>query len=259
MRRALLAFALTLGLAAVATAQEYKVLFLVGDARSPEPGVVSQFTSVGGYNFTFESVVIEGGSFDGDLRGADILWFPWNGPGHDGNYFMSGAEQAVLDFVQNGGVVWISAFDDNFTDDQGRQVGGWLPIDEHPVIVENTGDSDVELTDAGMNDPLFTTPNTVDMNAMVLDDNFAGLDDSWVILATRVDNGSPAVAYLPYGAGVYLEACVDTRDANRANAAAPLHENALLWLANWIASNATAVDPAGKLTTTWGAVKAEVR
>lgn len=241
--------------ASVAYAADLKVLALIGDARNQEVPILKATTKLGNHNFTHEDVVIEGGKFDGNLRSANILWFPWNGPGHDGLYFMEGSEDAVKTWVRNGGAVWVSAFDDNFKDANGSQVGGWMPLDESPAIVQNTGDAEVELTADGQKSPLFTTPNAVDMNAPVLDDNFANVGGAWVVLATRKDNQQPAVAYLPYGKGVYLTACIDTRDAARATSAKPLMENALLFLGDWATSGTTAVEPHGRLTTTWSSLK----
>lgn len=238
-----------------ASAGNYEVLILNGDARNQEIPILTKFAKVGNHSFTFEEVKIEGGSFDGNLRGAQILYFPWNGPGHDGNYFMKGAEKTVLDWVNNGGVVYMHAFDDNYRDQNGKQIGGWMPIDEHPVVVQNTGDSEVEITPDGEKSGLFSKPNKVDMNAVTLDDNFSALDKSWVILATRKDNGQPAACWLPYGKGGYLEVCADTRDAGLAAKATSLMENALQFLADKTESG-LAVRLTGGAATTWGALKA---
>lgn len=239
---------------ASAFAGNFKVLLLVGDARSKEMGVLEATTSVGGHTFSYEQVLIEGGKFDGNMRGAQIVWMPWNAPGHDGLYFMDGSETAFKDWVKAGGAVWISGFDDNYKDAAGKQVGGWMPIDESPVTVLNTADSDIALTPDGEKSSLFTTPNKVDLNALTLDDNFADLDSKWVVLGKRADNNQPAICYLPYGKGVYLEACIDTRDDARTAAAKPLMENALVFLAAMLGTP-TAVEPSGKLATSWGVVK----
>ncbi|MBM3213793.1 hypothetical protein FJZ36_02610 [Candidatus Poribacteria bacterium] len=254
-RSLVIALALCL-LAPVALAGKYKVLVLNGDARNQEAAVVVATKSVAPHTFEFEEVKIEGGKFDGNMRGAQIVWFPWNGPGHDGAYFMGGSEEKFKQWVNDGGVVWISAFDDAYTDPNGKQVGSWMPIDKHPIVVQNTADSDVDITADGNKSGLFAKPNKVDMNAIVLDDNFASLDKSWVILATRKDNSQPAACYLPWGKGVYVEACIDTRDAGKMAPATPLIANGLLFLANWLESS-LAVSPAGKAATTWGTLRAE--
>jgi hypothetical protein len=241
-------------LASSAWAGRFKVLVLNGDARNQESPIVQSFKKVGDHSFEFEEVKIEGGKFDGNMRGAQIVWMPWNAPGHDGNYFMGGAEEAFSKWVQEGGVVWISAFDDNYRDPNGKQIGSWMPIDKHPVVVMNTGDSNVTITPEGDKSGLFAKPNKVDMNAVVLDDNFSALDKDWAVLATRDDNKQPAVCSLVWGKGLYLEACIDTRDAGLAGAAKPLIENGLLYLAN-IVSSGLAVEPSGKLTIPWAQLK----
>ncbi|MBM3213792.1 hypothetical protein FJZ36_02605 [Candidatus Poribacteria bacterium] len=237
-----------------AWAANFKVLILIGDARSKEMDALEAIKSAGAHNFTYERVVIEGGTFDGNMRGAQIIWMPWNAPGHDGLYFMAGSEAKVRDWVKAGGGIWISAFDDNFKDAAGKQVGGWMPIDEHPVTVQNTADSDVEITADGAKSGLFSKPNAADMNAMVLDDNFAGVDKSWVVLAKRKDNGEVAAAYLPYGKGVYVTACIDTRDDGRTEPAKPLLGNGLFFIASML-SAVTPVEPEGRLAATWAGFK----
>ncbi len=255
MKRSIVTALAALLCAGGAWAGSFKVLILIGDARTQEPPLVEENAKVGAHSFEFEQVIIEGGEFDGDMRDADIVYFPWNGPGHDGSYYMAESADAFRDWVEAGGAVYVAAFDDNYTDPDGNQVGAWMPIDDHPVLVQNTGDSDVNITAEGDASGLFSDPNDVNMNAITLDDNFAALDDDWVILAERADNGEPAACYLPHGAGVYLEVCADTRDGGRAAAAEPLYGNILFFLANYVDSSLD-VDAAGKLTTTWGALRA---
>ena len=78
-----------------------------------------------------------------------IIWLIWNGPGHDESYFFEGVEGDFLNWVENGGFICMSAFDDNFTDADGNQIGGWMPIDQHPATVSNTGDSELTVTPEG--------------------------------------------------------------------------------------------------------------
>lgn len=197
MTRWIPAFLIAMLLTAAAHAGNFKVLIARGDARDQEAALLEQFTKVGPHTFEFTTVLHEGGVFDpANLEGMDIVWFPWNGPGHDGNYFMGGAEEAFRNWVAEGHAVWISAFDDNYTDQNGKQIGGWFPIDEYPdVIVQNTGDAEVEITDEGKASGLFSEPNDIDTSALVLDDNWANLPDDFVVLAIRQDNNQPAAWY----------------------------------------------------------------
>ena len=77
-------------------------------------------------------------------------------------------------------------------------------------------------------------------------------DSRDTILATRDDNGEPAAIQLNYGAGAYIEVCVDARSTFPA--AEPLFENILAYMASAVV---TSVEPSGKLSTTWGELKSE--
>jgi len=235
-------------LSAPAWSREFSVLILNGatDGMNNEASVLKSFTSVEGHTFTFDeigvnwqgnthpvpgSIVLGQAIQDGqvDLMQYDIIWLTWNGPGHDGDYFMEGAEEAMLEFVMQGGCVWISAFDDNYQDQNGDQIGGWMPIDDFPASIMNTSDSDAQITTEGAASGLFDVPNLIDLNSLVLDDNFAGLGSEYIILAERMDNGQPAALLLPYGRGSYVEVCIDARSTFPA--AEPLLENGLAYLA----------------------------
>jgi len=253
-------------------AKDFKVLILnsATDGMNNEATRLKTFEQVEGDSFTFDEIginwqgnthpvpnsIVLGEAIEDkevDFMQYDIIWFTWNGPGHDGDYFMDGAEEAVLEFVVNGGYVWVSAFDDNYRDANGQQIGAWMPLDEFPATIQNTGDSNVEITPDGEASGLFDTPNKVDLNACVLDDNYAGLSDPYVVLATRADNAQPAAFMLPYGEGAYAGACIDARSTFPA--AEPLLENGLAYFAKL--RGQLAVEPAHKLTLTWGKVKSE--
>lgn len=185
----------------------------------------------------------------------DLFYFTWNAPGHDGKYFLKGAEDAIRSRVENGGVVWMSAFDDNFKDESGNQAGLWFPIDKFPAKIINTADSDIEVTAEGKATGMFNTPNAADLAALILDDNFAELAPGYVVLANRTDGQGPAAIQLPYGKGYYVGMCIDTRDAARLTASKPLIENALFYLAKLIALGASPVNSKDKLAVTWGSIK----
>lgn len=184
-----------------------------------------------------------------------LVYITWNGPGHDGAYFMKGSEQAIRKLVENGGIVWMVAFDDNFKDENGNQVGLWFPIDRYPAKILNTADSSIEVTEEGKKTGIFTFPNNVDLEALVLDDNFAEQSPEYVVLATRKDGNGIAAFQLKYGKGYYLGMCIDTRDAARLTAATPMIQNALMYIAKLIALSASPVDSQKSLSATWGEIK----
>lgn len=267
-----LVLALAFTFAGLASA-EYKVLILAGDNYTEgEIEFIKSLTSIGDFTFSYDVVAINPdvgnrgwadaedlsqlsrAEIEGALAQADIVYFTWNGPGHDKGYFMKGAEEPFREWVKNGGVVWMDAFDDNFTDEQGNQIGLWFPVDEYPAKIANTADSDVEITPEGEASGLFSKPNAVDVNALTLDDNFTDLAPGYVVLANRTDGKGAAAIQLAYGSGYYVSMCIDVRNADRLETAKPMIENALYYLAV-LKSSAAAVDPADKLSTTWGDIK----
>jgi len=260
-----------LALASLTWAASLNVLILnaATDGLNNESAFLETLTSVGGDTFSYTPVGI---NFPGNshpvegsvelgaeiaagsinLADYDIVWFTWNGPGHDGDYLMGSAEAAMLEFVENGGVVFLTAFDDNFTDANGNQIGAWMPIDQYPATVSNTGDSELTVTPEGEATGMF---DGVDLSGLVLDDNFASTDPAYVVLATRDDNGEIAAFQLNYGNGAYLGVCIDARSTFPA--AEPLIENSLAYMASLRALAATAVSPADKLPATWSNTKVE--
>jgi len=269
------ALALFIFAVGISLAAHFEVLIINGDSlgETNEAPVIMSKMEIEGNTFGYTQLGIGPGSnrpptnavnlqdalgTTVNLADFDIVWLTWNGPGHDGGYFFDGVEADFLNWVEAGGFISMTAFDDNFADADGNQVGGWMPIDVYPLAVDNTGDSDVAITPAGESSTILSEPNaiTVEMlNAMVLDDNFnPGNPDDWEIYATRVDNGQPALCFLPHGAGGYVELCVDARSTFPA--AEPLVENMLHFMASHIVPP-TAVEPAEKLTTTWGNIKAD--
>jgi hypothetical protein len=269
MRKMVFAIGLCLSILLIgmtATAAEFDVLILVADSSAQvEADAVMSYGKIGGDTFNFtqvniatggtrpiaDSVILADEVNAGNLDFSDynIIWLPWNGPGHDSDYFMEGVEDDILSFVEQGGVVYMAAFDDNYTDANGSQIGGWMPIDQHPATVSNTGDSELTLTAEGEATGIF---DGVDLSGLVLDDNFANTDPAYTILAVRDDNGEPASIQLDYGAGAYLEVCTDARSTFPA--AEPMVGNILAYAAS-IVSAVTPVEPADKLPATWGDVK----
>ncbi len=242
-----------------------RALILVGDTYvEPEAELVKTIIASAGY----ESDIVKINSNPGNRGWADaidpatidftkyaLIYFTWNGPGHDSAYFMKGTEQAIRKWVENGGIVWMDAFDDNFKDDNGNQVGLWFPIDKYPAKVLNTADSSIEVTEAGKKTGIFTTPNNVDLEALVLDDNFAEQSPEYVVLANRTDGNGIAAFQIQYGKGYYIGMCIDTRDAARLTASTPMIQNALTYILNLVTLSASPVNPQKSLSATWGEIK----
>jgi len=252
-------------------ASEFNVAVFVSDSSSlAESAVVESFETIGDNTFKYtEFNIATGGTRpiaggakpvdlvkDGKLNFSDfnIIWFAWNGPGHDSNYFMTGVEEDILKLVENGGVVYMSAFDNNYTDQNGKPIGGWIPIDKFPCGIMDTGDTNAEITPEGENTILFTTPNKItnnDLATLTLDDNLDPQSDEYEIFAIRTDNNKPAIMQLKYGKGAYVGCCIDARSTFPA--ATPLMENMLNYIAGL--GKPLAVDRSGKLSTVWADIK----
>jgi hypothetical protein len=260
----------------IAMADEYKVLIILGDSSGQaESTVIKSFDKIGENTFKFTELNIATGAtrpIAGAVKAADevkngklnfsdykIIWFTWNTPGHDSEYFLEGVEANLLKFVEGGGVIFISAFDDNFKDKNGNQIGTWMPIDKYPCTVQNTADTDVEITPEGEKSLLLNVPNKLvnaDLNAITMDDNFAPAAKEYIVLATRVDNKQPAIVQLNYGKGAYVGCCYDARTSFPA--ATKLVQNALNYLASLGKTpTTTAVNPMTKISSVWGGLKVE--
>ena len=263
-----IAMLLLVSAAPIVYAAHFEVLLINGDSEGAlkEAPVVKTKTEVGGHTFAFTEINIGpnsnrppagAGDID-DFIGKDvfladfqIIYFSWNGPGHDGSYFMEPVEDVFLAWAEAGGMVYMSAMDDNFP----NAPGAWMPTDKFPLIIDNTGDAEGKITAEGQASTIFSKPNAItegDISSWILDDNFRpGNARDWEIYAERGDNGQPVVCFLQYEKGGYLQACIDARTTFPA--AEELVENVLFFLAE--RSPGLAVKPAGKLATTWGEIR----
>jgi hypothetical protein len=228
----------------------FRVLIVVGDRRTAEPSTLESLTDIEGHKFQYTTVNINPNPDNyGDANNAvrlsslvlseyDIIWFTWNAPGHDRQYFVEDAEGAIRDFVRKGGIVWASAMDDNIVAPDGVRIlepmwrGDWLPVDRHPIRVVNSDDVNVNVTPEGQKTGLFTWPHKVDINALSTDDHWVTNDPAYTKLASRADNGDAVSVQLRWGDGYYVTFAIDTRDARRVSLAKTLIENALCYLAS---------------------------
>lgn len=229
---------------------EFRVLIVVGDRRTMEPSILESLTDIEGHKFQYETVIINPNPNNfGDANNAvklsnivlsnyDIIWFTWNAPAHDREYFVEDAEDELKDFVRKGGIIWASAMDDNIVPPDGVHTheptwrGDWLPVDVHPIRVVNSSDIDIKITPEGQRTGLFTWPHKIDVNALETDDHWITDDPAYCRLALRNDNNDAVSIHLRWGDGYYVTFAIDTRDARRASLAKTLIENALCYLAS---------------------------
>jgi len=229
----------------------FRVLIIIGDNRTSEPGILESITHSGGQSFEYETIKVNPNPDNyGDqsnakrlssvnLKNFDIIWFTWNAPGHDLEYFIEDADRNIVEFVRKGGVVWASAMDDRIVPPDGDRIkepmwkGNWLPVDRHPIKVVNSEDVDVQITNHGWKTGMFNWPNKIDVNALTTDDHWVTKDWSYEILARRKDEEQDPVSFqLPWGDGYYVAFALDTRDATKASVAKTFIENVLYYLAS---------------------------
>ena len=228
----------------------FRVLIVVGDNMTGEPAVLESLTSLEGLEFQYTTVHINDNPDNrGDPQNAvklsniilsdyDIIWFTWNAPGHDGEYFVEDADDDIKDFVQKGGIVWASAMDNNIVPPDGVHNteavwrGDWLPVDRHPITITNSDDANVNMTEDGQKTGMFTWPHKINVDNLVTGDHWVTDDGSYRKLAVREDNGDAVSILLQWGEGYYVGFAIDTRDAHRTAVARPLIENTLCYLAN---------------------------
>ena len=221
-----------------------RVLVVVSDSRTSEHEALQEFEVMEGNNFAFDVVHINPNTDNRgnpeavnlsseDLSEYDVLWFTWNGPAHDREYFVADSDELIRNFVARGGVVWASAMDDNIIEGRGWR-GTWMPVHRHPVRVINSSDSGVLITAFGNTTGLFSQPNRVNVDALVTDDHWITADRAYAPLAVRKDNGDPVGLQLGWGAGYYVTFAIDTRNEARLQAARPLIQNALNYVAKLV-------------------------
>lgn len=228
----------------------FRVLIVVGDNLTGEPAVLQSLTTLEGLEFQYTTVHINDNPDNrGDPNNAiklsnvtlsnyDIIWFTWFATGHDGEYFVEDADDAIKDFVRKGGVVWTSAMDNNIVPPDGVHAsetawrGDWLPVDRHPIDVVGAEDANVTITEDGQKTGMFTWPHKINVDNLVTDDHWVTNDPSYRKLVVREDNGGPIGIQLQWGDGYYVGFAVDTRDAHKTAVAKPLIENTLCYLAS---------------------------
>jgi hypothetical protein len=74
----------------------------------------------------------------------------------------------------------------------------------------------------------------VNVDALVTDDHWVTTDKSYQPLAIRKDNSDAVGVQLRWGAGHYVTFAIDTRDNARVQAARPLIQNALNYVAKLV-------------------------
>jgi hypothetical protein len=180
-----------------------------------------------------------------NLEGFIAVWLGWNCSSDDGAYFRDADADVIAEYVEAGGMLLTSATDDNGWNSD------WLPA---AFIVSNTGDYNLEVTEPG--EVLFADPNDVDTGSLIMDERATSIDDAYTVLAwgQGMENSEAGVLQIGIGKGLYIMAFLDNRNTGNTQSNLPLMENML----NYAISEAEelrAVEPQGKLSTTWAELK----
>jgi len=221
-----------------------RTLVVVGDNRTIEHEIIRENNILGGNNFDFDVVRVNPNpdNFGDpnaiklsslDLTQYDIIWFTWNAPGHDREYFIADADILIKNFVGRGGIVWASAMDDNIMEGRGWR-GTWMPTEFFPIRVAKSKDTGILITAYGNTTGLFSVPNRINIESIATDHHWVTTDKAYQRLAIRRDNNDSVGIQLRWGAGYYISFAVDTRDAGRSEASRPLLQNALNYAASLV-------------------------
>jgi hypothetical protein len=177
-----------------------------------------------------------------NTRKYDMVLFGTHGIGGWSTYHMEGVEEDLIKYVEGGGFILVQTSDDNF------YKGDMFPVE---LRMRESGDHDFEVTPEGEKLGIFEKPNKI--TNVIEDDSYDEVEDPWVVLAISKDSDTPHTLLLDHGAGSYI--VTSTRaDGGEPQAITniPFIEN----IVNYFVE-ALAVAPAGKLATSWGAIKGD--
>jgi len=120
--------------------------------------------------------------------------------------------------------------------------------------MRESSDHEFEVTPEGTKLGIFDKPNEI--ADVIEDDSYQEVEEPWVVLATSKDAGTPHTLLLSHGEGEYIVTCTRADEAGEAQATTnlPFIENIVNYFVERIKEQ-LAVAPAGKLATSWGAVK----
>ena len=240
-----LSFIVLISLTAYAEAWEVLMVDAVAEPGTEFQSLSNNVKEVQGEQVNYTQIITS--DLENEISNSYIVtWLTWNCTSDDGAYFRDNDADAISDYVEAGGILVASASDNN------GWKSDWLPA---AVTVLDTGDYDLEITDEGQE--LFSNPNDVKPADPVMDERYSAIDDAWTILAwgAGMEGSEAGVIQIAQGKGLYLMASIDTRNAGNTGLALPLMENMLNYAIAYAHEN-MAVEAIGKLTTTWGGIRA---
>lgn len=245
MRRSLTTVFVTLLAVAAGSAHAVNALMFAGNISQAEFPALSAINKIDRFTFDWDVTA------DRELPNLDDFEVLWIGQGElcENAYFLTEVgEQAILDFVDSGGVC-ISVGQDT---DGGRPCEtGWFP--GTMLGVERGGVESFDITGEAAVGDMFTVPNAVE--AAHHDDTWTDLDPNFILLSTINNGADISVGLFEHGRGTYIVTGIENEDAANVAVNLPLMENIMLYAANLIATQD--VEARGKLAVSWGEVKSD--
>ena len=197
-------------------------------------------------NFTFDYEITKDPKLaKADATDFDILWLGQGEICEGGWRFTDQGADAVLEFVEAGGVC-ISVEQDH--DDAVGCPTPWLPKPLNGDETDRT--QNFEPTKAPEVGTLFTKPNKI--TAIVTDDKWHNPDRAYIPLA--MVGKHLIVALLYHGDGAYIVTAMQNEDQAKVDTNLPFIEN-LLFYAATLQDKILAVEPHHKLAVTWAQLK----
>ncbi len=214
-----------------------KVLVLTGNSTRPVQSQVSAHTNTVSYEYNAIRLIREAGervlayepTQDTSLPSLDKADILWLGQGEIANkYYLlnKSTEGKIRKFVQNGGIVIVSG--QNSAHDRPCETG-WLA--GKLVGVERPPTQDFEITKQGKQ--LFSGPNQIQPEVLLIDDAWTGWNKNYEILATTNGGKGLVVGTRKHGKGLYIITSLCNDDEGLVAMNKKLIENILYYAANW--------------------------
>ena len=241
-----LCFLLTIVMFSVPSIAATKKVLILGNniTQVEAPTISKNVKKIKNYTFNYE-VTKNPKLPNADAADFDILWLGQGEICEGGWRFTDQGADAVLEFVEKGGVCIVVEQDH---DDAVGCPTPWLP---KPLNGDETGGTEnFEPTKAPEVRTLFTEPNKI--TAIVTNDKWHNPDKAIIPLAT-VDKHL-IVALLYHGKGAYIITAMQNESQAQLDTNLPFIENLLFYTAV-LQDKILAVEPHHKLTVTWSQLK----
>ena len=222
-----------------------KVLIFGNNVTKVEaPTISKEVKKVKNYTFDYE-ITQDSKLAKADAKNFDILWLGQGEICEGGWRFTDKGSDAVLEFVEEGGVCIVVEQDH---DDAVGCPTPWLP---KPLNGDETDRTEnFEPTKAPEVGTLFTEPNKI--TAIVTDDKWHNPDRAYIPLA--MVGKHLIVALLYHGDGAYIITAMQNEDQVKVDTNLPFIENLLFYTAT-LQDKILAVEPHHKLAVTWAQLK----